>query len=327
MPHLEPPSSKSSFVTKPFRPLQQYYRGIIIIAVCGLFSYAGYSMFHLYQNAKISQIKAQKLSAQALALSASLSEETAMNQDLNQALAAKKKSLIALNQRIDDMETVLGIEPPADNPTITQRVDTAAINSAVRATLFQLIPNGAPTPNIQLTSGFGTRVHPITKKRKRHDGLDFAAKIGTPIYAPADAVIERARSSNYGYGNQLTLSHTMGFISTYSHMSKFKVKQGEFVKKGQLIGLTGNSGLSTGPHLHYEIRFLGKPLNPRPFVKWNIENFEALFKQEKNVQWASLLNTINSMVAMQVQLTGDENHNTGMTTVSHNQPSSNHDEL
>jgi hypothetical protein len=108
MPHLEPPSSKSSFVTKPSRPLQQYYRGIIIIAVCGLFSYAGYSMFHLYQNAKISQIKAQKLSAQALALSASLSEETAMNQDLNQALAAKKKSLIALNQRIDDMETVFG---------------------------------------------------------------------------------------------------------------------------------------------------------------------------------------------------------------------------
>ena len=307
MPHLEPPSSKSSFVTKPFRPLQQYYRGIIIIAVCGLFSYAGYSMFHLYQNAKISQIKAQKLSAQAL--------------------AAKKKSLIALNQRIDDMETVLGIEPPADNPTITQRVDTAAINSAVRATLFQLIPNGAPTPNIQLTSGFGTRVHPITKKRKRHDGLDFAAKIGTPIYAPADAVIERARNSNYGYGNQLTLNHTMGFISTYSHMSKFKVKQGEFVKKGQLIGLTGNSGLSTGPHLHYEIRFLGKPLNPRPFVKWDIENFDVLFKQEKNVQWASLLNTINSMVAMQVQLTGDENHNTGMTTVSHTQPSSNHDEL
>ncbi|MEC6899143.1 M23 family metallopeptidase [Photobacterium piscicola] len=321
MPHLEPSVSPSS--TKPSRPRQHYYRTVIILAVCGLLSYGGYSMFHLYQNAKISQIKAQKLSAQALALSASLSEETAMNQDLNQALAAKKKSLIALNQRINDMETVLGIEPPADNQTITQRVDTAAINSAVRATLFQLIPNGAPTPNVQLTSGFGTRVHPITKKRKRHDGLDFAAKIGTPVYAPADAVIERARSSNYGYGNQLTLNHTMGFISTYSHLSKFKVKQGEFVKKGQLIGWTGNSGLSTGPHLHYEIRFLGKPLNPRPFVKWNIENFDALFKQEKNVQWASLLNTINSMVAMQVQLTGDENHDLGITTASHTEPSPN----
>lgn len=325
MPHLEPSVSPSS--TKPSRPRQHYYRAVIILAVCGLLSYGGYSMFHLYQNAKISQIKAQKLSAQALALSASLSEETAMNQDLNQALAAKKKSLIALNQRIDDMETVLGIEPPADNQTIIQRVDTAAINSAVRATLFQLIPNGAPTPNVQLTSGFGTRVHPITKKRKRHDGLDFAAKIGTPVYAPADAVIERARSSNYGYGNQLTLNHTMGFISTYSHLSKFKVKQGEFVKKGQLIGWTGNSGLSTGPHLHYEIRFLGKPLNPRPFVKWNIENFDALFKQEKNVQWASLLNTINSMVAMQVQLTGDENHDLGITTASQTEPSPNQGDL
>lgn len=327
MPHLEPPAPKSSFQTKSLHLLLQHYRTVIIIVVCGLFSYGSYSMFHLYQNAKISQIKAQKLGAQALALSASLFEETAMNHNLNQALADKKKSLVALNQRIDDMETVLGIKPSENNQTITQRVDTAAINSAVRATLFQLIPNGAPTPNAQLTSGFGSRVHPITKKRKRHDGLDFAAKIGTPIYAPADAVIERARSSNYGYGNQLTLNHTMGFISTYSHMSKFKVKQGEFVKKGQLIGWTGNSGLSTGPHLHYEIRFLGKPLNPRPFVKWNIENFDALFKQEKNVQWASLLNTINGMVAMQVQLTGDENQNMGMTTVNHTKPPQNHIEL
>ncbi|WP_256383205.1 M23 family metallopeptidase [Photobacterium toruni] len=327
MPHLEPPVPKSSFQTKSLHLLLQHYRTVIVIVVCGLFSYGSYSMFHLYQNAKISQIKAQKLGAQALALSASLFEETAMNHNLNQALADKKKSLVALNQRIDDMETVLGIEPSENNQTITQRVDTAAINSAVRATLFQLIPNGAPTPNAQLTSGFGSRVHPITKKRKRHDGLDFAAKIGTPIYAPADAVIERARSSNYGYGNQLTLNHTMGFISTYSHMSKFKVKQGEFVKKGQLIGWTGNSGLSTGPHLHYEIRFLGKPLNPRPFVKWNIENFDALFKQEKNVQWASLLNTINGMVAMQVQLTGDENQNMGMTTVNHTKPPQNHVEL
>lgn len=321
MSQLEPSSSEPSLANKSPHSLQRSYRAVVIIAICGMFSYGGYSMFHLYQNAKISQIKAQKLSAKALALSASLSEETAMNQDLNQALADKKKSLLVLNQRIDDMETVLGIEPPADNQTIEQRVDTAAINSAVRATLFQLIPNGAPTPNAQLTSGFGTRVHPITKQRKRHDGLDFAAKIGTPIYAPADAVIERARSSNYGYGNQLTLNHTMGFISSYSHMSKFNVKQGEFVKKGKLIGWTGNSGLSTGPHLHYEIRFLDKPLNPRPFVKWNIDNFEDLFKQEKNVQWASLLNTINSMVAMQVQLTGDENHDLDIATAQHTQVS------
>ncbi|MCP4955477.1 M23 family metallopeptidase [Photobacterium aquimaris] len=327
MSHIEPSSSEPSLTNKSPHPLQRYYRAAMIITVCGIFSYGSYSMFHLYQNAKISQIKAQKLSAQALALSASLSEETAMNHDLNQELASKKKSLVTLNQRIDDMETVLGIEPVDETQTIAQRVDTAAINSAVRATLLQLIPNGPPTPNVQLTSGFGTRVHPITKKRKRHDGLDFAAKIGTPIYAPADAVIERARSSNYGYGNQLTLNHTMGFISTYSHMSKFKVKQGEFVKKGQLIGWTGNSGLSTGPHLHYEIRFLGKPLNPRPFVKWNIENFDELFKQEKNVQWTSLLDTINGMVAMQVQLTGDENHDIGITTVNYTKPINNQDDL
>lgn len=98
----------------------------------------------------------------------------------------------------------------------------------------------------------------------------------------------------------------MGFISTYSHLSKFNVKRGQFVRKGDLIGWTGNTGLSTGPHLHYEIRFLGRPLNPKAFVKWTPENFDSLFAKEKSVQWASLLNMINGMVGMQVQLTHDD---------------------
>lgn len=282
--------------------LTNSFRYIALFLLCGALTYSTHAIFELYISAQDSHQQVSKLRNKALELSASLSEETALNKTLNETIEQKKQTLKTLNQRIDDMENVLGLREENKDLDLQERVNTAAINSAVKATLFQLIPNGQPTPNVQLTSGFGTRVHPITKQRKRHDGLDFAAKTGTPIYAPADAVIEKVHSSQHGYGNQLTLNHTMGFVSTYSHMSKFNVKAGQFVNKGELIGWTGNSGLSTGPHLHYEIHFLGKPLNPRPFVDWDIKNFDSIFKKEPNVQWTSLLNTVGSMVEMQVQL-------------------------
>ncbi|PSV52692.1 M23 family metallopeptidase [Photobacterium sp. GB-1] len=306
-------SNKKALLINSFR-----YGALFLL--CGALTYSTHAIFELYTSAQSSHQQVSKLQKQALELSASLSEETALNRTLNATIEQKKQALTILNQRIDDMESVLGLGEKNKDLDLQKRVNTAAINSAVKATLFQLIPNGEPTPNVQLTSGFGTRVHPITKQRKRHDGLDFAAKSGTPIYAPADAVIEKAKSSKHGYGNQLILNHAMGFVSTYSHMSKFNVKAGQFVNKGELIGWTGNSGLSTGPHLHYEIHFLGKPLNPRPFVNWDIKNFDTIFKKEPNVQWASLLDTVGSMVEMQIQL-ASKNHEATFQTV--NQPKSN----
>ncbi|EAR57157.1 hypothetical ToxR-activated protein TagE [Photobacterium sp. SKA34] len=300
--------------------LTNHFRYIALFLFCSVLIYSTQTMFELYVSAQHSHQQLSKLQNQALELSASLSEETALNQTLKATIEQKKQVLKILNQRIDDMEYVLGLHETNKDLNLQERVNTAAIDSAMKATLFQLIPNGKPTPNVQLTSGFGTRVHPITKQRKRHDGLDFAAKRGTPIYAPADAVIEKVNKSQRGYGNQLILNHAMGFVSTYSHMSKFNVKAGQFVNKGQLIGWTGNSGLSTGPHLHYEIHFLGKPLNPRPFVDWDIKSFDTIFKKEPNVQWASLLNTVGSMVEMQVQL-ASQNHEAMFQTV--NQPKSN----
>ena len=296
------------------------FRYLALFLLCGALTYSTHAIFELYISAQNSHQQVSKLQNQALELSASLSEENALNKTLNKTIEQKEQALKILNQRVDDMENVLGLREKNKDLDLQKRVNTAAINSAVKATLFQLIPNGEPTPNVQLTSGFGTRVHPITKQRKRHDGLDFAAQRGTPIYAPADAVIEKVNSSQHGYGNQLILNHAMGFVSTYSHMSKFNVKAGQFVNKGELIGWTGNSGLSTGPHLHYEIHFLGKPLNPRPFVDWDIKNFDTIFKKEPNVQWASLLNTVGSMVEMQVQL-ASKNHEAIFETV--NQPKSN----
>ncbi|MCG7585788.1 M23 family metallopeptidase [Photobacterium sp. OFAV2-7] len=272
---------------------------ILAIIVAGSFS-----VYQLYQQNLLSSQRLNELNLQTRQLTTSLSEENAANQALTQELATKKAALGMLTQRIDDVETILGLQTgDGDALPLEQRVDSAAISSAVRGTLFRLLPNGSPTPGIRMSSGFGTRIHPVTGKRKRHRGLDFAANTGTPIYAPADGVIEVTRPSNKGSGNFLKLNHSLGFATTYSHMSKFNVKRGKFVRKGDLIGWSGNTGLSTGPHLHYEIRFLGRALNPRPFVEWTPENFESLFEKEKTVQWASLLEMINNVVSMQVQLT------------------------
>lgn len=280
------------------------YLALSMSLLLAVITAGSYSVYNLYQQNLFSSQKLNLLNIQTKQLTASLSEENAANQALTLELAAKKAALNMLTRRIDDVETILGLQTgDGDDLPLEQRVDSAAISSAVRGTLFRLLPNGSPTPGIRMSSGFGTRIHPVTGKRKRHRGLDFAANTGTPIYAPADGVIEVIRPSSKGSGNFLKLNHSLGFATTYSHMKKFNVKRGKFVRKGDLIGWSGNTGLSTGPHLHYEIRFLGRALNPRPFVEWTPDNFDSLFEKEKTVQWASLLEMINNVVSMQVQLT------------------------
>ena len=281
------------------------YLAFSVITLLALVAGGSHYIYSLYQQSISSSYQLRQLNVQAEQLTTSLSEENAENQALARELAAKNAALSLLTQRIDDVETILGLQSDdGETLPLEQRVDSAAISSAVRGTLFRLIPNGNPTPGIRMSSGFGTRVHPVTGKRKTHRGLDFAANIGTPVYAPADGVVEVIRpSKKKGSGNFLKLNHSMGFATTYSHLNKFNVKRGKFVRKGDLIGWSGNTGLSTGPHLHYEIRFLGRALNPRPFVTWTPDNFDSLFEKEKTVQWTSLLEMINNVVSMQVQLT------------------------
>lgn len=113
-------------------------------------------------------------------------------------------------------------------------------------------------------SGFGYRIHPIYKIRKMHSGIDFTAPIGTPIYATGDGIVAAA-SSERGYGNRILISHGYGYTTKYAHMSKFKVKKGQRVKRGDVIGLVGNTGASTGPHCHYEVFKNGKVINPINF--------------------------------------------------------------
>jgi len=131
--------------------------------------------------------------------------------------------------------------------------------------MLAAIPAIQPVANeelIRIASGFGSRFHPLYKVRKMHWGIDFSAPIGTPIYATADGTVSMIEVSFRGYGKQMEIDHGFGFTTKYAHMHEFAVTKGQQVKRGELIGYVGNTGLSTAPHLHYEVYRNGKKVNP-----------------------------------------------------------------
>ncbi|WP_143960662.1 M23 family metallopeptidase [Litoribacter populi] len=127
------------------------------------------------------------------------------------------------------------------------------------------IPAIQPVHNEELSrlaSGFGMRLHPILKVRKMHSGIDFSAPKGTPIYATGDGVVEVVKTDFGGYGKNIIINHGFGFTTRYAHMNEFNVKRGQKIKRGDCIGYVGNTGSSTAPHVHYEVKKDGKFVNP-----------------------------------------------------------------
>ena len=133
-----------------------------------------------------------------------------------------------------------------------------------QSSLLSSKPNGLPSRG-WLTSNFGMRNSPFSGKRTMHEGIDIAARIGTPVYATAAGIVSRAQIEN-GYGKLIVIDHGYGYKTYYGHNSKLVVKVGQRVKRGDLIAASGNTGTSTGPHVHYEVRLNGVPLNPRKFM-------------------------------------------------------------
>lgn len=149
--------------------------------------------------------------------------------------------------------------------------------------LLASIPATMPVKKQDLTrmaSGYGWRSDPFTKARKKHFGMDFTAPRGTPIYATGDGKVVRADQRSSGFGKHIRIDHGFGYISLYAHMSKYNVRRGQRVKRGDLIGFVGNTGRSQAPHLHYEISKNGRKINPINFYYGNLspEEFEAMQK-------------------------------------------------
>ena len=130
---------------------------------------------------------------------------------------------------------------------------------------FQAIPLGTPTLG-RITSKFGNRVDPINNRPAFHEGVDIKNEKNTPIKVTADGVVVKSGYTN-GFGNYVVVRHGNGFVTRYFHLFKRAVSRGTAVKRGQVIGYLGSTGRSTGPHLHYEIRYQNKPVNPMKFMQ------------------------------------------------------------
>lgn len=135
-----------------------------------------------------------------------------------------------------------------------------------QARLSQILPIGAPVKQMRITSKYGMRQDPFDGKPKRHKGIDFAGKIGTELMAVAPGRVISA-GERVGYGTTVEIDHGLGFTTLYAHLSQITVSRGDWVRPGTVVGLGGSSGRSTGPHLHYEIRYKGAPFDPSSFVK------------------------------------------------------------
>ena len=246
----------------------------------------------LYLDSSVDTIKSKKSVMQkaynTLEKKNGLLQES-MNNTKN-SLLLKKKELDELSDSLAEIQTMIGMNPDQDEASLQERVDLTKLTSEQMATMLQLIPSGSPVEYHGITSKFGYRTHPTLGTKEYHRGTDLKAKMNTAVYAPADGIIEFAGThKKSGFGRLVIIDHVFGFKSYYGHLNKVVVKSRRFVKKGDLIAYTGNSGMSNGPHLHYEIRFMYNALNPYWFIKWTVENYNEIFEKEKKIRWQSLI--------------------------------------
>ncbi|MFZ9982160.1 MAG: M23 family metallopeptidase [Cyclobacteriaceae bacterium] len=192
----------------------------------------------------------------------------------NKKFAGKEK-ILEITKSVDQLRRKLYIESKSQDEVVELARE--------KEKLFSAIPAIRPLRSDEishLASGYGMRIHPVYKVRRMHPGIDFSAPVGTPIYATADGVIQKVEFSFSGYGKMIDIDHGFGYMTRYAHMHGFAVRKGQRIKRGELIGYVGNTGLSTGPHLHYEVHINGKVVNPVYyfFNDLNAEDYENILK-------------------------------------------------
>lgn len=177
--------------------------------------------------------------------------------------------IINTSEKVDAISKALSVQ--------SKSLDEILKLARAKDKLLGAVPAIQPVKNEDLkrmASGFGYRSDPFTKARKMHKGMDFTAKSGTPIYATGDGVVKSADNSLSGYGNHIEINHGFGYLTLYAHLSKYKVRPGQRVKRGDIIGYVGSTGRSQAPHLHYEVHKDGKVVNPINFYYGNISAAE-----------------------------------------------------
>ena len=168
--------------------------------------------------------------------------------------------VIEASKRIDQLEKQLYVQ--------SKSFDEVYELAMQKEKMLASIPAIQPVSNKELkrmASGYGNRIHPIYKTKKFHAGMDFTAPTGTEIYATGNGKIIEVKKSRRGWGNHIVIDHGYGYETVYAHLSRFNVRKGQYIKRGEIIGYVGNTGTSTAPHLHYEVHKNGKPVNPVNF--------------------------------------------------------------
>ena len=216
-------------------------------------------------------------------------------------IKSKIDQIKELGSQLEEIENIIGIHKD-DDTTLIQRATLAKLSSSEKIYMLQTIPSECPLPVCIDTSKFGWRTHPITKNKQFHNGLDLRAARRTEVRATADGVVRYVQSKNEGtLGRVIIIAHNYGFETAYGHLRFTDVKPGDVVHKGQVIARSGNSGRSNGPHLHYEVRYANKVLDPKDFTTWNMKNYEEIFEKQRRVEWESLIKLIKNQQNKLVQ--------------------------
>ena len=199
------------------------------------------------------------------------------------SLLREKDYLLA---QTDQKELLSGISIDLHSGSFPEALGSLnAAREEIKSRLLVLsqVPSGLPFSKDMehwLSSSYGRRLHPVYKRWHLHKGADFGMREGNPIEATADGIVSFV-GNNSGYGKTVVVSHRYGFKTYYGHLSKILVQRGQIVSKGETVALSGNTGVSTGAHLHYEIRHFGKAINPVNFLKWRIDNYENFFAEQE----------------------------------------------
>ena len=203
-----------------------------------------------------------------------------------------------IGDRVQQIEGLIGLsETLKTGDDLGARVELASLTASHEKILYDTIPNGFPTKASVITSGYGSRIHPLTKIKSFHKGVDLRAEIGERVIATADGIVRDADYSELS-GKRVVIQHNLGFETRYSHLDEVVVSPGDIVHKGDLIGFSGETGRVDAPHLHYEIRYLGKSVNPYQFLKWEFGSHE-IFTNVRGIKWPSLISLINKQITHQ----------------------------
>ncbi len=267
----------------------------LFLALLTLWTGANLYLWHRSREARALEVRLQALSQEARRLSLALEAERSKNGALSEEAKRTKRELEEIKKAIEELRRRAGLSPLNALPVRYQEggrgggavaEESLAGWAEVRAEVLDLknqlkevvpalertleversLPQGLPLRGYKgVTSFFGTRKNPFGPGYEFHDGLDFAAPYGAPVYATGSGVVAQVGWMG-AYGLAVLLDHAEGYQTLYGHLSRLAVHPGQRVERGQVLGYVGSTGRSTGPHLHYSVYRYGTPLDPRPYL-------------------------------------------------------------